>query len=240
MFATRACGLACRGGATGRTPRTRAATRRSRALRSRAAARRRAALPGQSTVRCGTAPFALQCAAARLRALGAGLAAPRRRAAAACRSGPAAATPPAAAIRGTGTRRRRAATAARLAAALAATDGDTGAARLRQADRDRLPGRARAVPTLPHVMDFLADEFTRLRARGLALAASATGSLHGSLLGHRRLLFATMALSDCHRCSNPRANAQRSDAEPGRGHGARAMTTSRRAARPASSTTRSW
>src|SRR5215831_132672 len=74
---------------------------------------------------------------------------------------------------------------------------DAGAARLREADRDRLLGRARAVLALADVVHLLADELTRLRARGLALPAVALRPFDGLLLRHAGLLQASRLQATC-------------------------------------------
>jgi hypothetical protein len=61
---------------------------------------------------------------------------------------------------------------------------DSGAARLGQADRDRLLCRPGAVFALAHVVNFLAHELTGLCRRRLALSLVSTGSLQRLLLRH--------------------------------------------------------
>src|SRR5689334_17899301 len=61
---------------------------------------------------------------------------------------------------------------------------DAGSPRFRQADGDRLLGRASAMLALANVLDFLAYEFARLRRRRLALAFIAFGPLECFLFGH--------------------------------------------------------
>src|SRR5258706_6882289 len=68
-------------------------------------------------------------------------------------------------------------------------DRHAGAARLRQADRDRLLRRARAVLAFADVLHFLADEFAGLRAGGFPGPAVLAGPLESFLVGHGRLLF---------------------------------------------------
>src|SRR5205823_14919481 len=63
-----------------------------------------------------------------------------------------------------------------------------GATRLREADRDRLLRRARAVLPLADVVHLLLDELARLRAGRLALALVLVRGLQRLLLGHGRLL----------------------------------------------------
>jgi len=61
---------------------------------------------------------------------------------------------------------------------------DAGAARLGQADGDRLFRGPRTVLALAHVVDLLAHELAGLRGGGLALAFVATGPLERLLLWH--------------------------------------------------------
>src|SRR5262245_4202593 len=63
-----------------------------------------------------------------------------------------------------------------------------GAPRLREADRDRLLGRARAVLALADMVDLLAHELAGLGARRLALAGVLAGALDGSFFRHVGLL----------------------------------------------------
>src|SRR5262249_10900435 len=85
---------------------------------------------------------------------------------------------------GAGTARRlRAALRRGLGAARRRRQRHAGAARLRQADGDRLLRRSRAVFALANVMDLLADELTRLRARRLPLPFVAPRPLDRLLLG---------------------------------------------------------
>src|SRR6185369_16504983 len=60
----------------------------------------------------------------------------------------------------------------------------SGAAGLREADRDRLLGRAGAVLAFPDVLHLLADELAGLRARRLAFALVLLGALESFLLWH--------------------------------------------------------
>src|SRR5207245_3742391 len=72
-----------------------------------------------------------------------------------------------------------------LARALAlAGERHAGAARLRQADGDRLLGRAGAVFCLPDVLDFLANEFARDRTGGLTLARLSARAFECAFFGH--------------------------------------------------------
>ena len=59
-----------------------------------------------------------------------------------------------------------------------------GATSLRQADRDRLLRVARAVLSFADVIHFLADEFARLRRRGLALTGVAPRALNRGFFWH--------------------------------------------------------
>src|SRR5207302_9950272 len=66
---------------------------------------------------------------------------------------------------------------------------DARTARLRQADRDRLRGRAGAMLALADVLDLLAHELAGLRAGRLALALVALRAFDGFLFGHRAASF---------------------------------------------------
>src|SRR5262245_60829984 len=68
--------------------------------------------------------------------------------------------------------------------ALLVRDVDTGTPRLRQTDGDGLLGALRAVLALADVVDLLADELARLRARRLALALVAAGTFEGGFFRH--------------------------------------------------------
>jgi len=59
-----------------------------------------------------------------------------------------------------------------------------GTTRLRQSDRNRLLGRARAVFALADMMDFFAHELSRLGARRFALAGVSTRAVDGRFLWH--------------------------------------------------------
>src|SRR5438445_1338673 len=61
---------------------------------------------------------------------------------------------------------------------------NAGAARLRQSDRDRLLGRARAMFAFAHVLDFLAHEFAGLRRGRLSFALILARTGDGRLIGH--------------------------------------------------------
>src|SRR5690348_14382618 len=84
-----------------------------------------------------------------------------------------------------GVRRRRArALATRGRSALARRKIDSRAARLREANRDRLLGRARPVLAFADVVNFLADELARLRGRALSLGLVAPRAPYRFFGGH--------------------------------------------------------
>jgi len=72
------------------------------------------------------------------------------------------------------------------ASALWRRQRDAGATRLRQSDRNRLPGRTRTVFAFADVMDFFAHELSRLGARRFALAGVSTRAFNGHFLWHLR------------------------------------------------------
>src|SRR5207244_4786205 len=129
--------------------------RRAAAIGRRAPARRAMSLARQRAVRCATPRLAAQRA----------------------RGGAAAAAGDRAAVDARGTRA--------LAGALAlAGERHAGAARLRQADGDRLLGRAGAVFSLADVLDLLADEFAGDGAGGLTLSRFSARAFECAFFGH--------------------------------------------------------
>src|SRR5258706_8019249 len=73
-----------------------------------------------------------------------------------------------------------------------------GASRLRQADRDRLIGRACAVLAFTDVVHFLADELARLRRWRLAGALVCASAFDRFLLGHTCPPRAEFTQPECH------------------------------------------
>jgi hypothetical protein len=151
----------------------------SRLLRHRtvsAASRDAASLLGQRQTGRGAMPFALQRASGGLRPF---------------RGRPAAAM---------------AARSVRLCSALASAgagraarrrfEGDPRAPRLRQADGNRLFGRARAVLAVANVLHFFAHEFAGLRAWRFALTFVAAGAFQRSFFRHDSSLFGISHSSD--------------------------------------------
>src|SRR5262245_21675391 len=70
------------------------------------------------------------------------------------------------------------------AAALRRTERHASTPGFRQADRDRLLGRASAMFAFAHVMDFLANELTGLRPGRFALTSIAVGAFDRGFLRH--------------------------------------------------------
>src|SRR5262249_6537747 len=68
--------------------------------------------------------------------------------------------------------------------ALRGPEPDAGPARLRQPDRDRLPGGTGPVLAIPDVVHLLADELAGLRRRRLALGFVLPRALQRLLVGH--------------------------------------------------------
>src|SRR5207302_10324293 len=90
-----------------------------------------------------------------------------------------------------------------LAGALAlAGERHAGAARLRQADGDRLLGRAGAVFSLADVLDLLADEFAGDGAGGLTLSRFSARALECAFFGHGMVSFRKVSWAPL---SRPRA-----------------------------------